>query len=420
MVDAIIQQIKDIVHNNAFFQGGAIIALLGAIFAYCRNVPRYIWMWIKFKFTASMQVTSDSNYEMYHSILSWLSSHKKIRSCKNISILSLHHSLQKEGVKNFNIMPRSGFFQVFFKYYRCFVVTLTESKRTGNMAEAITYEINLTVFPCINNNILHKIIDEAKKLYDTESNRFLNIKTGTEYEDNLISDKRILSSVIITDDIKKIVVDDISQFLASREWYLKRGLDYKRGYLLYGTPGNGKTSLVKAIASHFNLPINYIPMGDVGDAKLLQIRNRSVDPHIVLIEDVDTISAALSRTKKHERNKSEITINSLTLSGFLNFLDGVISESGRILFMTTNYPEKLDKAIIRAGRIDVFACLDNATKDQAYRAFKLFFGEDDKCENLALKFSKSIPEGTNMASIQEHLLKNKNDINMASVFIGRK
>lgn len=45
------------------------------------------------------------------------------------------------------------------------------------------------------------------------------------------------------------------EFLASRDWYAERGLPYRRGYLLYGPPGCGKSSFIFALAGHLGLNI---------------------------------------------------------------------------------------------------------------------------------------------------------------------
>jgi chaperone BCS1 len=95
----------------------------------------------------------------------------------------------------------------------------------------------------------------------------------------------------------------------------------------------------------------------------------------------------------------------------LNALDGVRSQEGRILFMTTNHKEKLDPALLRPGRCDIHVKLDNASHVQITNLFTRFFpGEDKKAEI----FANSIPDKKfSMAKMQGHLLKYRNDINEA-------
>lgn len=97
----------------------------------------------------------------------------------------------------------------------------------------------------------------------------------------------------------------------------------------------------------------------------------------------------------------------VTFSGLLNALDGIRSQEGRILFMTTNHREKLDPALLRPGRADYHAFLNYASWDQMYRLFLRF---NPGHESLARKFANALPEcKISMAKLQGHFLEYKND-----------
>jgi mitochondrial chaperone BCS1 len=70
----------------------------------------------------------------------------------------------------------------------------------------------------------------------------------------------------------------------------------------------------------------------------------------------------------------------VTFSGFLNALDGVASGEERIVFMTTNHPERLDPALIRPGRVDLQVLIDDASPEQARRLFTRFYRYEDGSE----------------------------------------
>src|SRR5262249_29490124 len=89
------------------------------------------------------------------------------------------------------------------------------------------------------------------------------------------------------------------------------------------------------------------------------------------------------------------------------------SREGRILFLTTNHPERLDPALVRPGRVDRSFHLGNTTSGQARRLFAWFYGggaHDAEIARLAIAFAGRISEGrVPMAAIQEHLLRYRDD-----------
>lgn len=106
--------------------------------------------------------------------------------------------------------------------------------------------------------------------------------------------------------------------------------------------------------------------------------NKAPSKSIILIEDVDAM---------FEGRKNTINANALTYSGFLNTIDGVRSQEGRMVIMTTNHKEKLDPALLRPGRIDLSIKLNYATKFQVQKLFERFFGD----VSTAIKIAALVP-----------------------------
>lgn len=94
--------------------------------------------------------------------------------------------------------------------------------------------------------------------------------------------RREPDTVILQGSLMDDLLDDVAQFLAAREWYEERGIPWHRGILLEGPPRTGKSSIARALATHFNLDLWYMPLGDIsGDANLLQLISvHSGDPAI--------------------------------------------------------------------------------------------------------------------------------------------
>lgn len=142
-------------------------------------------------------------------------------------------------------------------------------------------------------------------------------------------------------DLKREIQDDFANFFASREVYERRGIPWKRGVLLIGPPGNGKTHTVKALINETKQPCLYVKSfkscwgTDHDRIRNVFTRARKTTPSIVVLEDLDSL------------------IDDENRAFFLNELDGFAANTGVVVLATTNHPEKLDPAILdRPSRFD--------------------------------------------------------------------
>lgn len=251
--------------------------------------------------------------------------------------------------------------------------------------------------------ILEELIDEAMQLsLKKEEGRTVIYTSKTGYWKKFGSPrpKRPLSSVILKDGLKESILEDIRHFLNSSKWYYERGIPYRRGYLLHGPPGTGKTSLVSALAGELGMSICVINLNnfDLNDEQLVMLFNQTPGKKcILLIEDIDVAPSSVSREKIHTKG--------ISLSGLLNAIDGIAGQEGRILFMTTNRPEQIDSALTRPGRVDMKVHIDLTTKYQLKYLFLNFFpGFDAQADT----FSQLIPEGVySSAQIQGFFMEFK-------------
>ncbi|KAL5752605.1 hypothetical protein ACOSQ2_023112 [Xanthoceras sorbifolium] len=175
-------------------------------------------------------------------------------------------------------------------------------------------------------------------------------------------------------DLKNIVIEDLNRFVKRKEFYKRVGRAWKRGYLLYGPPGTGKSSLVAAVANYLKFDIYDLQLANImRDSDLRKLLLSTGNRSILVIEDIDCSvdlpdrrsGDELQRTdlpsKASGRNKDKAESSggkgqfNLTLSGLLNFIDGLWSSCGdeRIIIFTTNHKERLDPALLRPGRMDM-------------------------------------------------------------------
>lgn len=151
-----------------------------------------------------------------------------------------------------------------------------------------------------------------------------------------------LDNIVLPDGMTERIRDDIQHWLSSQELYESHGIPWKRGIILVGPPGNGKTHLVKALVNHFGLKTLYVRsfrsqyMGEnPGAVRKVFDRARELTPCALIFEDIDTLVSPKLR------------------SYFLNELDGFAKNTGILTIATANDPAKLDPALVnRPSRFD--------------------------------------------------------------------
>ncbi|KAF9257222.1 P-loop containing nucleoside triphosphate hydrolase protein [Marasmius fiardii PR-910] len=278
------------------------------------------------------------------------------------------------------------------------------------------------------NTILKQLVLQAKHEYKAEAIHRIQIYFADSHGSWRWTDsrhKRPMSSIVLNPDVKEMLLSDTKDFLAS-EKYADRGIPFRRGYLLHGVPGSGKSSLIHAIAGELMLDIYVVSLSSlwISDSTLTTLMGRVPARCIVLLEDLDAaFMRSVSRDEDKDNDKKDkdskdnndnsnsnstgsfgrsrrrrddqmSDTNTLSLSGLLNALDGVAAAEGRILFATTNHLERLDPALSRPGHMDVWVEFKNASKWQAEALFRNFFPSVDDIES-----SRSSSRSSRSASV---------------------
>ncbi|XP_057530455.1 AAA-ATPase At5g17760-like [Amaranthus tricolor] len=202
------------------------------------------------------------------------------------------------------------------------------------------------------------------KLYDEKSEKekelklysLDNVKQGGNWRSVKFKHPFTFEALAMEPGVKKEIMDDLERFIGRKEFYKKVGRAWKRGYLLYGPPGTGKSSLIAAMANHLKFDIYDLQLSSViNDSALRRLLLFTTNKSILVIEDIDC-SLRLADRQLNVSNDHEADINSqISLSGLLNFIDGLWSSCGdeRIFIFTTNHKDKLDPALLRPGRMDM-------------------------------------------------------------------
>ncbi|KAB1216490.1 putative mitochondrial chaperone bcs1 [Morella rubra] len=236
------------------------------------------------------------------------------------------------------------------------------------------------------NSYLPYILERAKNI--KEESRAIKLHTVAYdcWDPNTINLDHPMNftTLAMDSELKEDLMNDLDRFLNGKEFYKRTGKAWKRGYLLYGPPGTGKSSLIAAMANHLNYDIYDLDLAAVISnshlrALLLGMSSRS----ILVVEDIDCTIKLPSREPENESGNNHK--NQVTLSGLLNFIDGLWSCCGqeRIIVFTTNHKDRLDPALLRPGRMDkrihMSYCTVSAFKQLAFNYHRIshhqLFGE---------------------------------------------
>ena len=210
---------------------------------------------------------------------------------------------------------------------------------------------------------------------------------------------RKLSSVFLPAEVELELCRGIDEFLRRRTWYVRRGFRYQQTYLLHGPPGNGKSSVMQALAAHYTVPLYILQLsGGQVDASACRaaLRHTAKEPCIVAVEDAE--SCFVAKKKKGKKNKAGAAEDDegsgerhkpITAKEFVELLtdDTEANPEGRILILTTNTVDLLDPAL-RAfltddGKFVEFPC---ASPDVMRRVWLNFYRTPDGAPALFDRF----------------------------------
>jgi len=364
-------------------------------------------------FLSTLEVTSKD--KSYPWVLRWLT--VKGSKTQHLSVQTSY--LPKAGnftAMNFEFVPGPGQHLLAYNGKFMLVQRIREQQldfNTGKPWEKVQF-----TYVGRDTSVFDSILRDAYELsaVKEENKTIIYTNWGAEWREfGQPRTKRLIDSVVLDTGVAEMLVEDVMEWTHSADWYRDRGIPYRRGYLLHGPPGSGKSSFIMALAGKLGYNICILNLSERGltDDRLALALSNIPPQSLVLLEDVDAAfpsredigseSLSVQQQQQFQDRTSDVTF-----SGLLNVLDGVSSSEERLVFMTTNYLGRLDPALIRPGRVDVSQLIGNATEFQIIRLYRKFYPQAS--DAMALAFAQRVLSTSpviSMAQLQGHLLRYK-------------
>jgi len=352
--------------GNQMIAGAISLWAMGVVTYLFRQLPQRIGRFLFKHLTTTVTFTSQN--PSFHNMLKWFETNGYAEKLRNIKV--------SEGQWGYEDTIKSvgyGTHVVWLGWVPLWVTLLKEQTVSSVEKETLTL---------LKIGRSHRVFNDlAKEVSKKKEDGLVDIyyAKSDAWEFKAAVPKRMFDSVIIDLSSLEELKVTIDRFVKSEAWYIKHGIPYTLGIMLYGPPGTGKSSLIKAIASYTDRSIYAISAANAAyrPETLQSVKKNS----ITVIEDIDSCSAAKKRNRDEESGAPKVkevsfdkgdVVNRVgevrkplsaieqeleemfigNISELLNAMDGIVSGHGRILIMTTNYPEKIDSAIMRPGRCD--------------------------------------------------------------------
>ncbi|OQV12540.1 Mitochondrial chaperone BCS1 [Hypsibius exemplaris] len=374
--------------DNPYFGAGFGLVGVGAGVAVLRRGLQLGTVLFRRHYTTTLEVPSrDKSYQW---LLQWITA-RAARNTQHISVETTYTQEEDGGrvLTKFDFLPGPG---VHIFRYKNNWIRVERSREQQGMDFSIGAPMETVTLSCIGRDkmIYHEMLEEARKLalQKTEGKTVIYTAMGSEWRPfGYPRRRRPLDSVVLDQGVGERILSDVQEFIQNPQWYIDRGIPYRRGYLLYGPPGCGKSSFITALAGELEYSICILNLSERGlaDDRLNHLLNVAPQQTIILLEDVD--AAFVSREDSPKTAAAFEGLNRVTFSGLLNTIDGVASSEARILFMTTNHINRLDPALIRPGRVDIKEYIGHVTEYQLVRLFRRFYPNESA--SRAAQFAKA-------------------------------
>lgn len=386
------------------------------VFSHLLEFLSYLKIWIEPMIIQKFYLDSKGETQIYD-VLEYIYK-------DNVFRVNRDYTERSDDSRTFNNLMAPGTYIIVVQRRPILMTYTQELDKYGNMIKFVNMWAVST-----NKDFFSQLVKACKKKSKQQKHLYIRSYDGHIYthKNNIYGiwyqigpvPKRSLDDTILDDSTLNTLVKTLDTFYNKPEYYKKYNIPYKLCILISSPPGMGKTSVIKSLADKYGLNLYSMSLNSTNDKMLPYVFQSVKERSILAFEDVDCMTIDRNNKNKNKKNKEEINKDDnddedennntgVTLSGFLNALDGIVVKEGLVVIMTTNYPEKLDAALVRQERVHLHCRLEKSMEVYV-KMIKRFF--PNITEEQLDKFSnKCFNEKMSLADLQAHCLKHLDNL----------
>ncbi|KAK2676418.1 hypothetical protein RAB80_008604 [Fusarium oxysporum f. sp. vasinfectum] len=376
-----------------------LLVISGIMFAW-NYITEYSWSIIGQHLMSAVRIRTDD--EIYNIVMAWVANQRFAQGSRrfmvNTNINSRSWFLFRwddddneeedsgSTKKPLQYTPSVGSHFFWYKGHVLLFERHENRERSGFLTSSEREELSISCFGR-NPRIIKELLVDAREQYLKKDEKKTIIYRGSlgqnggdpTWQRCMSRASRPISTVILNDKVKQDVIADVTDYLDpnTRRWYSNRGIPYRRGYLLYGPPGTGKSSLSLALAGFFRMRIYMVSLSSTmaSEENLATLFAELPRRCVVLLEDIDTAGLTHTRedTKGENTEEAVVPVTTAPAKPGLPLLQHLRSPVDFHYLDFSIFSMKLDKALIRPGRVDMIVEFGRADADMSASIFRAIY-----------------------------------------------
>lgn len=362
MIETLFKWLDVVTLGNQFASAGIVTSIMVTLGYHARTVPLAIGRFLKRQIVTSVTAnnTTYTDRTLFVKLNELLYSKSNQRFTRTFSINSCW---DRQGTLVSTLGIGYGHHIAFYRGRVLFVNKMTLESSGGDLLKE---QIVITKLGR-SATLLVRLLDDLRNHDHADEIAIYDFREEWQLQSHIR--KSTLDDIALNPETYHFFKSEIDAFVAGASEFHRLGLPHKLTVALHGEPGTGKTSIIRAIAGTYGMPVCLLNLSMLSDTSLTRAMLTAPKNALIVMEDIDAATSTNSRDLSIETADSAF----LTLSGILNALDGIQTLSGNVVFLTTNYLERLDAALLRPGRTDHIVELPYINRDTVKTYFKKLY-----------------------------------------------